>query len=106
MRDRLPPVMRHGPAFWRRSVQARVVVSRVLLSAAVVGIVGWVLIQQTREGLLDHRVEAVVQEAEGETEAARADLAAAFGVEPRVAISWFNNEKPPAIVRDQRRASD
>ncbi|HEX5916965.1 MAG TPA: MtrAB system histidine kinase MtrB [Nocardioides sp.] len=81
MRDRLPPVLRHGPAFWRRSVQARVVVSTVLLSAAVVGIVGWFLMQQTREGLLDHRVEAVVQEAEGETAAAREALAAAFGVD-------------------------
>ena len=81
MRDRLPPVLRHGPAFWRRSVQARVVVSTVLLSAAVVGIVGWFLMQQTRDGLLDHRVEAVVQEAEGETEAARAALAATPGID-------------------------
>ena len=74
--DRLPPVLRHGPAFWRRSVQARVVVSTVLLSAAVVGVVGWFLIQQTRDGLLENRVDAVVQEAEGETVAARAGLAA------------------------------
>src|SRR6478735_4141892 len=81
MRDRLPPVLRHGPAFWRRSVQARVVVSTLLLSAAVVGIVGWFLMQQTRDGLLDHRVEAVVQEAEGETEAARAALAATPGID-------------------------
>ena len=81
MRDRLPPVLRHGPAFWRRSVQARVVVSTVLLSAAVVGIVGWFLMQQTRDGLLDHRVEAVVLEAVGETEAARAALAATPGID-------------------------
>jgi two-component system sensor histidine kinase MtrB len=81
MRDRLPPALRRGPAFWRRSVQARVVVSTVLLSAAVVGIVGWFLIQQTRDGLLDNRVAAVVQEAEGETEAARTDLAAASGLD-------------------------
>ena len=40
MLDRLPPILRRGPAFWRRSVQARVVVSTVLLSVAVVGIVG------------------------------------------------------------------
>src|SRR5829696_6970092 len=79
--DRLPPVVRHGPAFWRRSVQARVVVSTVLLSAAVVGVVGWFLIQQTRDGLLEHRVDAVVQEAEGETEAARAALAATPGLD-------------------------
>src|SRR5690349_18290438 len=81
MRDRLPPVLRHGPAFWRRSVQARVVVSTVLLSAAVVGVVGWFLIQQTRDGLLEHRVQAVVAEAENETLDARNKLSAARGVE-------------------------
>ena len=79
--DRLPPVLRHGPAFWRRSVQARVVLSTVLLSAAVVGIVGWFLIQQTRDGLLENRVDAVVQEAEGETQTARAALAATSGLD-------------------------
>ena len=76
MLDRLPPVLRHGPAFWRRSVQARVVVTTVLLSATVVGVVGWFLIQQTRDGLLENRVEAVVQEAESETRSAREFLAA------------------------------
>ncbi len=75
------PVLRRRPAFWRRSVQARVVVSTVLLSAAVVGVVGWLLIQQTRDGLLEHRVEAVVQEAQGETETARAALAATPGLD-------------------------
>ncbi|NYE37479.1 two-component system sensor histidine kinase MtrB [Nocardioides cavernae] len=79
--DRLPPVLRHGPAFWRRSVQARVVVSTLLLSAAVVGVVGWFLIQQTRDGLLENRVQAVVAEAEGETQAAREKLAATPGVD-------------------------
>ena len=63
--DRLPPILRHGPAFWRRSVQARVVLSTMLLSALVVGVVGAFLIQQTRDGLLKSRVDAVVQEAEG-----------------------------------------
>ncbi|MCF6379788.1 HAMP domain-containing histidine kinase [Nocardioides KLBMP 9356] len=76
-RDRLPPVLRHGPTFWRRSVQARVVVSTMLLSALVVGVVGAFLIHQTRDGLLNSRVDAVVQEAEGETETARQQLAAA-----------------------------
>ncbi len=78
--DRLPPTLRHGPAFWRRSVQARVVLSTMLLSALVVGVVGAFLIHQTRDGLLQNRVDAVVQEAEGETEAARERLAAASGL--------------------------
>jgi two-component system sensor histidine kinase MtrB len=79
--DRLPEVLRRGPAFWRRSVQARVVLSTLVLSALVVGVVGWFLIQQTRDGLLDHRVDAVVAEAEAETEAARATLTAQLGVD-------------------------
>jgi len=79
--DWLPPILLHGPGFWRRSVQARVVVSTVLLSAAVVGIVGAFLIQQTRDGLLEHRVDAVVTEAESETEAARTALTSTLGVD-------------------------
>ncbi len=79
--DRLPPFLRRGPAFWRRSVQARVVVSTLVLTTVIVGIVGAFLIQQTRDGLLRNRVQAVVQEAEGETEAARNGLAATLGLE-------------------------
>jgi two-component system sensor histidine kinase MtrB len=48
-----------------------VLVSTVVLSAAVVGVVGWFLLQQTRQGLLDHRVTAVVAEAADETSGAR-----------------------------------
>ena len=81
LRERVPAILRHGPAFWRRSVQARVVVSTVLLSAAVVGVVGWFLIQQTRDGLLEHRVSTVVAEAEAETETAREALAATSGLD-------------------------
>ena len=62
--------LRGASSFWRRSLQVRVVLSTVLLSAAVVGVVGWILIQQTREGLLEHRVSAVVAETETETQTA------------------------------------
>ena len=74
---RLPDALRRGLTFWRRSIQARVVASTVLLSAAVVSVVGWFLLQQTREGLLDHRVDAVVAEANNETAEARTRLEAA-----------------------------
>ena len=37
--------------FWRRSIQARVVVSTIILSAVVVSAVGWFLLRQTRDGL-------------------------------------------------------
>jgi len=58
-----------------------VVASTVVLSAVVVSIVGWFLLQQTREGLLDHRVTAVVAEANNETTEARTRLAAAPGTD-------------------------
>ena len=77
----LPAAMRRGLTFWRRSIQARVVVSTVLLSAAVIGVVGWFLLQQTRDGLLDHRVAAVVAEANNETTEARSRLEAAPGTD-------------------------
>jgi len=69
------------PALWRRSIQARVVISTVLLSALVISAVGWILLSQTRSGLLDHRVDAVVAEANAETDAARQRLAAAAGTD-------------------------
>jgi two-component system, OmpR family, sensor histidine kinase MtrB len=77
----LPSGLRRGLTFWRRSIQARVVASTVVLSAVVVSIVGWFLLQQTREGLLDHRVTAVVAEANNETTEARTRLAAAPGTD-------------------------
>ncbi|MBB6629013.1 HAMP domain-containing protein [Nocardioides sp. KIGAM211] len=77
----LPDAVRRGLTFWRRSIQARVVASTVVLSAAVVSVVGWFLLQQTREGLLDHRVDAVVAEANNETMEARRRLVAAPGID-------------------------
>ena len=73
--------LRWRPALWRRSVQVRVVGSTLLLSAMVIGLVGWFLVQQTRDGLLENRVEAVVAESESETETARTALSFAPGVD-------------------------
>jgi two-component system, OmpR family, sensor histidine kinase MtrB len=82
MTDRsLPDAARRGLTFWRRSIQARVVASTLLLSAAVVSVVGWFLLQQTRDGLLEQRVDAVVAEANNETTEARTRLAAAPGTD-------------------------
>ena len=74
---RLPESLRRGLTFWRRSIQARVVASTVVLAAVVISVVGWFLLQQTREGLLDHRVDGVVAEANDETKGARDLLQAA-----------------------------
>lgn len=43
-------------------MQARVVASTVLLSAIVTTAVGWFLLQNTRDGLVDQRVNAVLRE--------------------------------------------
>lgn len=77
----LPGAVRRGPAFWRRSIQARVVINTVVLSALVVSVVGWFLLQQTRDGLLDNRVDAVLAEADNETADAESRLVAAEGTD-------------------------
>ena len=49
----MPPGPFHRAAtFWRRSIQARVVLSTVLLSALVVSLVGWMLLRQIIDGLV------------------------------------------------------
>jgi two-component system sensor histidine kinase MtrB len=74
--------VRRALTFWRRSIQARVVASTLVLSAVVVSVVGWFLLQQTKDGLLDHRVEAVVAEARGEVREAEVRLEAASVLDP------------------------
>jgi two-component system sensor histidine kinase MtrB len=60
----VPPGPFHGAAtFWRRSIQARVVLSTVLLSALVVSLVGWTLLRQITDGLVQDRVREAVAEA-------------------------------------------
>src|SRR6478735_7441733 len=81
----LPEPVRRGLTFWRRSIQARVVASTVLLSIVVISVVGWYLLRQTRDGLLDHRVNAVVAEANDETAEARKRLDAVVGTDADVA---------------------
>ncbi|WP_203336844.1 MtrAB system histidine kinase MtrB [Nocardioides limicola] len=75
------PDLRLGLSFWRRSIQARVVASTVVLSFATGSVVGWFLLQQTREGLLEHRVDAALSEAASETAEAERRLAAVSGTE-------------------------
>src|SRR3954453_14424268 len=75
----VPEALRRGLTFWRRSIQARVVVSTVLLSTVVLVAVGWFLLRQVQQGLLDHRVETVVREVATENQAARDRLPARPG---------------------------
>jgi two-component system, OmpR family, sensor histidine kinase MtrB len=61
-----PGALRRGLTFWRRSIQARVVASTVVLCALVIATMGWLLLQQIRDGLLQRRVDAVTHEVAGE----------------------------------------
>ena len=98
----LPDAVRRGLTFWRRSIQARVVASTVLLSAVVVSGVGWFLLQQTRDGLLDHRVRAVVAEANNETTEARERLAAAAGTDSDTGAQQRELVEPIILRGDTR----
>ena len=73
----LPAALRRALTFWRRSIQARVVVSTLVLSAIVVCGVGWLLLQQTERGLLQHRVDSVLAVAGSEVSDAKSQLASA-----------------------------
>jgi len=75
----LPPAVHRALTFWRRSIQARVVISTVVLSAIVISGVGWFLLQQTQTGLLQHRVDAVLAEVNTVVADSNAQLAEATG---------------------------
>ncbi len=64
---------------WRRSLRTRVVTAIVVLSALVVGSVGWMVMRQIRDGLVKGRVDASVAEARTETSTARERLGSAGG---------------------------
>ncbi len=81
----VPEALRRGLTFWRRSIQARVVVSTVLLSAIVVTAVGWFLLRQVEQGLLDRRVDTVLTEVGNENQQAANSLEAVPGNETNAA---------------------
>jgi two-component system sensor histidine kinase MtrB len=56
-----------------------VVASTVILTAVVIAAVGWLLLQQTRDGLLDNRVKAVTGEVADEVQEANGTLESAPG---------------------------
>jgi two-component system sensor histidine kinase MtrB len=60
---------------WRRSIRTRVVVATVVLCALVAGTVGWLVLRQITDGLVQSRVSTSVAEATSETDNARDRLA-------------------------------
>jgi two-component system sensor histidine kinase MtrB len=71
--------VRRTATVWRRSIQARVVLSTLLLCAVVVSLVGWVLLRQITGGLVEGKTEASVNESARATAEAQRRLSAANG---------------------------
>lgn len=72
-----PGPFRRAATIWRRSIQARVVLSTVLLSALVVTFLGWTLTRQITDGLVQDRVESAVAEAGRSADEVQESLSAA-----------------------------
>ncbi|MFL6133985.1 MAG: hypothetical protein ACJ72A_14365, partial [Nocardioidaceae bacterium] len=64
-------------SLWRRSIRTRVVVTTVVLGALVAGSVGWLLVQQIADGLVQSKVNAARAEAISQTTSARELLGSA-----------------------------
>ncbi|MDQ4086282.1 MAG: MtrAB system histidine kinase MtrB [Actinomycetota bacterium] len=77
-------------AAWRRSLQARVVIGTLLLSALVVALVGWMLLGQVTSGLIESKRQAALSEAASGFDTAQDQLDAA---DP-------NDFDPGALLRD------
>ncbi|WP_329291675.1 MtrAB system histidine kinase MtrB [Streptomyces pseudovenezuelae] len=97
VRRPLLPVMR----LWRRNIQLKVVVTTLLMSLGVVLLLGFVVIGQVRNGLLDAKVKASQSQATGgfavakqkaeEADAGTDDTAATDGQSDQFVIEWMSN---------------
>ncbi|MEU1476056.1 MtrAB system histidine kinase MtrB [Streptomyces sp. NPDC005760] len=97
VRRPLLPMMR----LWRRNIQLKVVVTTLLMSLGVVLLLGFVVIGQVRNGLLDAKVKASQSQATGgfavakqkadEAGAGTDDAAAADGESDQFVIEWMSN---------------
>lgn len=81
----VPWTVRRALTFWRRSVQARVVAGTVVLCTVAIAAVGLLMVQQVRDGLLEHRADVVLGEVDAEVSEAEDRLNAASGTEVNVA---------------------
>ena len=73
--------IRRAATIWRRSIQARVVMSTLLLSAVVVSLVGMLLLRQVTDGLVSSKTETSIAEATRGAAEAQSRLTAASGSE-------------------------
>ncbi|WP_200307890.1 MtrAB system histidine kinase MtrB [Streptomyces adelaidensis] len=98
VRRPLLPVMR----LWRRNIQLRIVVTTLLMSLSVVLLLGFVVIGQVRNGLLDAKVKAsqsqatggftvAEQRADSEPSTAGSDRADVDGDRVQNVVEWMTN---------------
>ena len=74
--------MRRVTSIWRRSIQARVVTSTIVLSALVISLTGWALLRDVAGGLADSRRVAAISEARSGFDYAQTQLDATVETEP------------------------
>jgi two-component system sensor histidine kinase MtrB len=78
---RLVGPLGRAATFWQRSIQARVVLNTLVLSAVVVTLVGWVLMRQVTDGLVAGKTNLSVAEATRGAYDAQSRLEGAPGTE-------------------------
>ena len=59
---------------WRRSIQARVVIGTLTLSALLAVLAGWILLRQVTDGLLDSKRQATLTQASAGIDTAQSEL--------------------------------
>ena len=108
--------MRRLTSIWRRSIQARVVTSTIVLSALVISLTGWALLRDVAGGLADSRRIAAISEARSQDRPAgvgRCDLLLACATAP-TPRSWSScssccavpsRKKRPRSAHDRRAGS-
>lgn len=62
------------PDLWRRSIQARIVAGTLLMSTVVVFLVGWVMMSQVTEGVLESKRSGALREAGAQLANAETEL--------------------------------
>ncbi|WP_328996497.1 MtrAB system histidine kinase MtrB [Kribbella sp. NBC_01245] len=78
---------KHWPDFWRRSIQARIVTGTLLMSAVVVFLVGWVMMSQVTDGVLESRRDTAYAEAAAQVTSAQAELNAGDAPDAKWALT-------------------
>jgi len=70
--------LRATTGLWRRSIQARVVLGTMVLCSIVIGLLGWALLRQVADGLVDARTSVAVAEAQAGFENSQEELDASL----------------------------